>query len=128
MTVQRAIEIMRKHKLDPFGYGFICHDEWDDEWTDEERKVLDGEGNPVMEEVEIPNQVKVRDAEGKRVRDADYNQIWCDEPMKEMRPRTEIVKVQTRKAGDRFGFRPDQLNMFIMRGMEARLSALESAL
>lgn len=27
-TVQRAIEIMQAHGLDPFGYGFICHDAW----------------------------------------------------------------------------------------------------
>ena len=30
-TVQRAIEIMRLHGLDPFNYGFICHDEWEQE-------------------------------------------------------------------------------------------------
>lgn len=29
MAVQRAIEIMEAHDLDPFEYGFICHDEWD---------------------------------------------------------------------------------------------------
>lgn len=28
-TVQRAIEIMQAHQLDPFGYGFICHDSWE---------------------------------------------------------------------------------------------------
>jgi len=27
-TVQRAIEIMQSHGLDPFNYGFICYDEW----------------------------------------------------------------------------------------------------
>lgn len=30
MTVQRAIEILRSHGLDPFAYGFICYDEWDE--------------------------------------------------------------------------------------------------
>lgn len=30
MTVQRAIEIMQKHGLDPFAYGFICFDRWDE--------------------------------------------------------------------------------------------------
>jgi len=29
MTVQRAIEIMQSHALDPFAYGFICYDKWD---------------------------------------------------------------------------------------------------
>ncbi len=28
MTVQRAIEILRSHGLDPFAYGFICYDQW----------------------------------------------------------------------------------------------------
>ena len=30
MTVQRAVEIMQANGLDPFGYGFICHDAWGD--------------------------------------------------------------------------------------------------
>ncbi|CAI8773821.1 hypothetical protein EMIT0P43_170102 [Pseudomonas jessenii] len=30
MTVQRAIEVMEENGLDPFGYGFICYDEWDE--------------------------------------------------------------------------------------------------
>ncbi|HBT5242657.1 TPA: hypothetical protein MB808_005775, partial [Klebsiella quasipneumoniae] len=31
MTVQRAIEIMESCDLDPFHYGFICYDKWDEE-------------------------------------------------------------------------------------------------
>lgn len=30
MTVQRAIEIMEANNLDPFAYGFICYDKWDE--------------------------------------------------------------------------------------------------
>ena len=29
MTVQRAIEVMASFGLDPFNYGFICYDEWE---------------------------------------------------------------------------------------------------
>ncbi|MGE8149812.1 tail fiber domain-containing protein [Pseudomonas vancouverensis] len=29
MTVQRAIEVMEEHGLNPFDYGFICHDTWE---------------------------------------------------------------------------------------------------
>lgn len=61
MTVQRAIEVMESHGLDPMRYGFICHDEWAE----------DGE----------------------------------------------------QPAGDRYAFRPDELLMFLMRGVEARLTA-----
>ena len=31
MTVQRAIEVMSSFGLDPFNYGFICYDEWEQE-------------------------------------------------------------------------------------------------
>lgn len=64
MTVQRAIEVMTAHGLDPFRYGFICHDEW--------------------------------------------------------------AATETEPAGDRYSFRPDELLLFIARGFEARLSALEA--
>lgn len=66
LTVQRAIEIMESHDLDPFSYGFMCFDEWE---ADEDRE-----------------------------------------------------------AGDRYSFRVDQLNLFIARGLEARITALEAAL
>jgi hypothetical protein len=35
MTVQRAIEIMEANGLSPFDYGFICYDEWADEFTED---------------------------------------------------------------------------------------------
>lgn len=48
MTVQRAIEIMESHNLDPMAYGFICYDAWPDEWEDRPAVVRDDEeGNPV---------------------------------------------------------------------------------
>lgn len=40
MTVQRAIEVMESHALDPMAYGFICHDIWP-----EQPPVLDNDGN-----------------------------------------------------------------------------------
>jgi len=81
LTVQRAIEIMESHDLDPFAYAFICYDEWDDKFEDE----TDENGNIV----------------GRR---------------------------RSLEAGDRYSFRPGQLNLFIARGLEARITALEAAL
>lgn len=51
LTVQRAIEIMQSHGLDPMRYGFICYDEWHEtpeQWADipEEH---DDEGNVIRE-------------------------------------------------------------------------------
>lgn len=49
MTVQRAIEIMESHGLDPFRYGFICYDEWGElpELWEDIPAQIDGEGNEV---------------------------------------------------------------------------------
>ena len=97
MTVQKAIEILQSNGLDPMKYAFICYDKWDDEFQD------------------LPA-VDAKEA----VFDEDNNVI---EPAIEARP---AMRIQTQTAGDHYGFRTDQLLMFIARGFEERLSALES--
>lgn len=92
MTVQRAIEVMQSHGLDPFAYGFICYDSWEEEpdqsseWPDE----LDDDGN-----------------------------VFC--------PGGSVAS-PGRAAGDLYSFRPDGLHAFILRGLAARLEALEARL
>ena len=76
-TVQKAIEIMEGHNLDPMAYGFICYDEWEDKFIETEE---DGKTKRTLE----------------------------------------------KKGGNRYAFRYDQLNLFIARGIEARLTALEA--
>lgn len=109
LTVQRAIELMKLHGLDPFAYGFICFDKWDDvvvehpaveakAATEAKDEVVDAEGNVIEAAVEAQAAIEAKDA-------------W-----------TEV----TLKAGDRYSFRYDQLNLFIARGIEARLAALEA--
>ena len=85
LTVQRAMEIMESFGLEPFKYGFICHDKWDEQTVVSEYGSLneDGTENPIY---------------------------------------------KTIPAGDRYSFRTDELNMFIAKGFEARLSALEDKL
>lgn len=87
LTVQRAIEVMVAHGLDPFGYGFVCYDQWERE---------------VYERIEVKE------------------------------PGTDIILVEAatfdRPGGDSFGFRTDQLMLFIARGMDERLKKIESAL
>lgn len=75
ITVQRAMEIMTSHGLDPFRYAFICHDSWD------ESSSPAGDGEPAV----------------------------------------------VHPAGDRYGFRVDQLLAFMARGFDERLRRLESA-
>lgn len=98
LTVQRAIEILEANGLNPFRYGFICHDAWPEIAI--EHPAIDA----------IPDEL---DADGNIVRQGTPAQdAW-----------TEIVQ----EAGDRYAFRYDQLALFIAAGFEARLSALETA-
>jgi len=71
LTVQRAIEIMEAHDLDPFAYGFICYDEW-----------------------------AATEADG---------------------------SIPAQEAGNLYSFRTDELLLFLARGFDARLTALEAA-
>lgn len=47
LTVQRAIEIMEAHGLEPFRYGFICYDAWEAEYQD-----VDDEAGDLVRTVE----------------------------------------------------------------------------
>lgn len=96
-TVQRAIEIMQANGLDPMAYGFICYDSWDDEFVE----------HPAIEAKDA-----VLNDDGEVIEPAvEAKAAWTE---------------QTQKAGDRYSFRYDELNLFIARGFEARLSALEA--
>ena len=99
MTVQRAIEIMESCDLDPIAYGFICYDEWEDDIA--------------VEQPAIEAQDAVFDEDGKVVTPA-------------IKAVDEITKTHA-LAGNRYGFRYDQLNQFIAAGFNARLEALEGA-
>ena len=85
LTVQRAMEIMESFGLEPFKYGFICYDKWDEQ-------TVVSEYGPANE-------------------DGSENPIY-----------------KTIPAGDRYSFRIDELNMFIAKGFEARLSEIEEKL
>ena len=99
MTVQRAIEVMESFNLNPFNYGFICYDEW-------EQKT---ETMPAVEAVDA-----VLDEAGNIVT-----------PAVEAKP--EEIKV-IREAGNRYSFRMDELSMFIARGVSAKLESIEARL
>lgn len=102
MTVQRAIEIMQAHALDPFAYGFICYDSW---------------GETRQEHPDQYQQLEVLDPDSGEV--VGYEQ-------------GEMIRAAwsevTQAAGDRFSFRMDELLAFIARGQTARLEALEARL
>ena len=109
MTVQRAIEIMQANNLNPFEYGFICFDSWDDEY-----KTI-----PAVEAVEAV------EAYIETVEHADgvIEKIFHDAiPAVEAKPERTI---KIKQAGEIYSFRYEELLAFICRGFEQRLSALE---
>jgi len=119
MTVQRAIAILESHGLDPFAYGFVCYDEWDEQVAVTEERRL---GRCVLSdkpEVTIYENVEESMADSP---DGDPPLLWVYE-------RTEqIVEQEYRPAGDRYSFRMDELLAFIARGMAHRLDAVEQRL
>lgn len=99
MTVQRAIEVMESFGLNPFNYGFICYDEWDQQT----------ETIPAVEAVD-----EVLGEDGTVVKEA-------------VEAKPEEIKI-IREAGNRYSFRMDELSMFIARGVSAKLESIEARL
>lgn len=88
---------MQSHGLDPMRYGFICYDKWPE----------------TPEVVETwPAQDAVLDEAGNVV-----------SPAVESGSRVTQTYMP---AGDRYSFRHDELLLFIARGLDARLAALEA--
>ncbi|MED5615112.1 tail fiber domain-containing protein [Janthinobacterium sp. P210005] len=99
LTVQGAIAVMEKNGLDPFEYGFICYDQWEEE---------------LGYRAAIPAQPDVVDADGAVIV-----------------PQTDAVEasqVVIKEAGSLYSLRTDQINMFVARGLMARLAKTEERL
>lgn len=115
-TVQRAIEIMEAHGLDPFNYGFICLDAWEQQTV--EHPAI--EARPAMPATEAAPEVL--DSLGNVITPA----VPASPGFPAIEARAAYTEV-TLEAGDRYAFRYDELAMFIAAGHEARLAALEAA-
>jgi hypothetical protein len=50
ITTQGAIAVMEANGLDPFAYGFICYDEWDEIRNSHVPELRDEDGNIIQEE------------------------------------------------------------------------------
>ncbi|HEV7258922.1 MAG TPA: tail fiber domain-containing protein [Bosea sp. (in: a-proteobacteria)] len=131
LTVQRAIEIMETHGLDPWRYGFICRDEItrkikvpglvrkqaqgpDEEYR--EIEIIDGVPTLVTktrEGARLFDLIPVVDEAGDAVMDGDEPMLYPVPRIVEEPGEIEIDE----PAGDRLGFRYDQLTLFMLRGM-----------
>lgn len=94
----------------------------------ESRPVVDESGEPIMELAE-PAREAVLDEEGNEIEPAwpeTWRQVMHSVPV--MDEITEYFKTAvTREAGDKYSFRVHELLLFIARGFDARLAALEAA-
>lgn len=115
-TVQRAIEIMQGHGLNPFNYGFICHDAW-------ERQTVD---HPAVEARAAVAAIEAAPAGLDSLGNLVTPAVPASPGFPAIEARAAYTEV-TLEAGDRYAFRYDELAMFIAAGQEARLAALEAA-
>lgn len=120
MTVQRAIEIMEANNLDPFAYGFICYDAWEEKTVD----------HPAVEAVEgkdawteIVEHEAEYDEDGEVIKEA-WTETIEHEAVEAVEAKDAYTEV-TQEAGDRYSFRPDEMLFFIARGLEARIEQQE---
>ena len=121
MTVQRAIEIMRAWGLDPFKYAFICHDAWDREVI--EHPAIEAQpatpAVPAVYETRESREIVILDGKETELVRKYLHEVSPAIPAKEaveaQPERTEVIL----EAGDRYGFRYDQLMMFIAAGVLA---------
>ncbi|KTC25408.1 hypothetical protein AO392_14365 [Pseudomonas putida] len=119
MTVQRAIEIMEANNLDPFAYGFICYDKWDEIADVVQVTRLGRVYYPASDESgEVEVYVDVEEF----MASEEAGTVW------EFTHEVTAVTTPGTKAGDRYSFRYDELSLFIAAGIEARLAALEEAI
>ena len=119
LTVQRAIQIMEDNNLDPFAYGFICYNSWD------QKSVVHpaSDGIIIGEDVayeEIPETSE--EVDGEMIVTPAYTKKIVTEIKSDPTPEwTEV----TQEAGNTYGFRTSELMLFIARGIDYRLSLLE---
>lgn len=114
MTVQRAIELGEEQGLDPLRYAFICHDSWD-----EKVEQFPAEYGPSVEHPAEYRAVAATDDEPAR-------QVLVSAAYTEQGPLLKEASTVTTAAGDVYSFRTGELNLFITRGLAARLDALEA--
>lgn len=114
-TVQAVMAIMQKHGLDPARYAFICYDRWDAKVVHHPAVQAQAAVPAVPEvweerEVDITIRVNGEDRPAKRTVLQLVQAAVPAQPAVEARDAwTETL----REAGDRYSFRPDQLDRFI---------------
>lgn len=107
-TVQAVEQVMIDHGLDPWAYGFMCYDAWE----------------------EVPPTISEVPAEYK-----EYDPVIDDEGNVVTEGYTELVReaytyttFEGHKAGNRYSFRKDELILWITAANHARLKRLEALL
>ncbi|SCX30474.1 hypothetical protein DSM25558_4967 [Agrobacterium sp. DSM 25558] len=126
LTVQRVIEIMEAHHLEPFAYSFICFDEWNAE--EEVRDIIEEHVDDGITVGKLPDGVLLRLDDGQIVTLPDARL-----PIDHLVPPNtvvlkEVVIHPTKAAGSVYSFRDSGLQYFILRGQEQRLSNMEKHL
>ncbi|NAP01934.1 hypothetical protein B1F73_09275 [Pseudomonas syringae] len=116
MTVQRCIEIMVGAGIDPMSYAFICFDEWG-ALPEESIEIIKGNIYSAGELIQSNANYSEFD------KYSEFPAFTWEETSREV-----VITQKAREAGNRYGFRYDQLALFIARGQEERIARLEAAI
>jgi hypothetical protein len=115
-TVQKCIEILESHGLDPFRYSFICHDAWEKEVR--ERPAIEAraatEAQPAEYETRTEETTAIVDGKKTTIR-REY--LYCVKDAVPAQPAVEAADAWTetvREAGDVYSLRKDELSMFLL--------------
>lgn len=114
-TVQQVMAVMQKHGLDPARYGCVCYDTWGDQFDvfPEVPARPAVAAQPARYEKRIEEFLIVVDGEeveAEREYLHELSPAVAAQPAVEYQPER---RVQTQWAGDRWGFRSDQLDRWI---------------
>lgn len=141
LTVQRAMEIMESEGLDPFSYGFICKDDITKKIKKKVKKkvqktetkeevyteieIINGTPTQVEKtrttEVAVTELVDIVNSKGEKVMDGEGNVQQHPVPVMVTKTIEEEVEVPD---GVRYGFRYDQLSMFVIKGLAEKIKAV----
>jgi len=114
-TVQQVMAVMLKHGLDPMRYAFICYDRWDAQVVHHpavQARAAVPAAPEVWEEREVDITIRVN-GEDRPAKRTVLRLVQEAQPAQPAVQAREAWTETVREAGDRYGFRPDQLDRFV---------------
>jgi hypothetical protein len=124
-TVQAVIAVFQAHGLDPFAYGMVCYDQWEETREPAEYETVELEPAVTVDHPAIYERTQLYTEAGQPERFAErlvspaWTEVVTPAVTEERLVRDEIIH----SAGDRYSLRGGELAHFIAAGTQAWLTA-----